>query len=160
MLKVVALTTSLTSMPPPPVTLTVPALPPAPELPIPYPPCPFWVNAIAAKLPSNKVVPLVAAVKLKFTLAPLALSPPVMVFVAPPLVLNVLVVLLAPIGLPAKFIEPPPLPPVKLKAVLFQRLLLLAVSEKLDAFSTLTLVGASQANVEPGESVKLPAFTV
>ena len=79
-----------------------------------------------------------------------------MVLVAPPLVVTVLVVLLAPIGLPAKFIVPPPLPPVKLKAVLFHRLLLALLREKMDALLTLTLTGASQAKLEPGDSVKLP----
>lgn len=103
------------------------------------------MNAIAAKLPSNSAVPLEALLRVNATLAELAFKPPVMVLVAPPLVLKVLVVLAAPIGLPKRFIVPPPLPPVKLKAVLFQRPLLFALIENVEAFSTLTLVGLIDA---------------
>ena len=161
MLKVVVLMMSLISKLPPPDRLTVPALPLAPELPKPYPPCAFCVNAMAAKLPSSKVVPLVAVVRLRLMSALLAFRPPVTVLVAPPLVLKVFVVLVAPMGLPPKFMVPPPLPPVKLKAVLFHRPSLLPGSVKLDAFSTLTLMGASVAKVAPVDSVRLlPSFTV
>ena len=93
-------------------------------------------------------------------LALLALRPPRTVLVAPPVVLKVLVVLAAPMGLPPKFMVPPPLPPVKLKAVLFHRLLLLVEIEKVDALTTLTLAGMSQASVEPGSTVSPPLSTV
>ena len=93
-------------------------------------------------------------------LAPLALSPPRIVLVAPPVVLNVLVVLAAPMGLPPKFMVPPPLPPVKLNAVLFQRLLLLVASENVDALTTLTFPGVIQASADPGLSVSPPLSTV
>jgi hypothetical protein len=55
---------------------------------------------------------------------------------------------------------PPPLPPVKLKAVLVHRLLLLVASEKMEALTTLTLAGKSQASEDPGLSVSPPLSTV
>ena len=71
----------------------------------------------------------------------LAFSPPLMVLVAPPLVLKVLVVLMSPIGLPCRFMVPPPRPPVKLNAVFFQVPLPVLLSEKVAVLTTLTLAG-------------------
>ena len=99
---------------------------------------------MAAKLLSNSFVPLVAVVRFKSTFPLLAFKPPLMVLVAPPLVLKVLVVPNAPIGLPPKFIVPPPSPPVKLKAVLFQRPLLDEERVNDEALTTFTAAGANQ----------------
>ncbi len=100
-------------------------------------------KARAAKLLSKRVVPLVAGAKLKLTLAEFAFSVPEMVFVAPPLVLKLFVVPPWPMGLPPKFIVPPPSPPVKLKAVFFHQPKLELVSANVDVFSTFTLAGLS-----------------
>ena len=74
---------------------------------------------------------------------PFAFHSPPITSVAPPLVLNELVP--PPTGLPAKLILPPPLPPVKLNAVLFQNPVPAVFNEKVDALLILTLAGPTLA---------------
>ena len=126
---------------PPLLTLMVLAL----EIPVP-------LDALDAKLsaayvPLESRVPLVAVVRFIVTTALLAFHKPVIVSVAPPLVVKNVVPL--PIGFPLKLIAPPPLVPVKLKWVFAQLLFPDAFNVKTDVLLIFSEDGPVNVDVAP-----------